>query len=144
MDNFGGLEEMKHVRIYIAYFYSYIKLSAILLFSEKNILTTIECSPLFNSLLWTVVQQPKNISRGSVCRIAKEKLLRRSIPKTSFKSGPKCKLSERQQRLLIRAIKILRNREGNFTCKRLMYEALIEQDQVSERTVSLSQCTWLL
>ena len=51
MDNFGVLEEMKHVRIYIAYFYSYIKLSAILLFSEKNSLTTIECSPSFNSLL---------------------------------------------------------------------------------------------
>ena len=76
-----------------------------------------------------------NISRGSVCRIAKEKLLRRSIPKTIFKRGPKFKLSERQQRLLIRAIKVLRNREGNFTCKRLMQEAGIKQEKVSERTV---------
>ena len=33
-----------------------------------------------------------NISRGSVCRIAKEKLLRKSIPKTIFKRGPKFKL----------------------------------------------------
>ena len=64
-----------------------------------------------------------NISRGSVCRIAKEQLLRRSIPKAIFKTGPKFKLSERQQRLLIRAIEVLRNREGNFTCKRLMQEA---------------------
>ena len=58
-----------------------------------------------------------NISMGSVCGIAKEKLLRRSIPKTIFKTGPKFKLSKRQQRLLIRAIKVLRNREGNL-CKK--------------------------
>ena len=76
-----------------------------------------------------------NISRGSVCRVAKEKLLRRSVPKTIFKRGPKFKLSERQQRLLIRAIKVLRSREGNFTCKRLMQEAGIKQEQVSERTL---------
>ena len=59
-----------------------------------------------------------NISWGSVCKIAKEKVLKRSIHKTIFKRGPaRSKLSERQQRLLIRAIRVLRIREGNFTCK---------------------------
>ena len=60
-----------------------------------------------------------NISRGSVCKIVKEKLWKRSILKTMFKGGPaRFKLSERQQRLLIRVIKVLRNRDRNFTCKR--------------------------
>ena len=72
--------------------------------------------------------------KGSVCKIAKEKLLKRSIPKTIFKRGPaRFKLSERQQGLLI--IKVLSNRDGNSTCKRLMQEAGIKQEQVSKRTV---------
>lgn len=76
-----------------------------------------------------------NISRGSVCRIAKEKLGTTTRTKTIRKRGPKFKLSERQQRQLIRAISVLRDRQGNFTCKRLMEEAGIEREQVSERTV---------
>lgn len=76
-----------------------------------------------------------NISRGSVWRIANETLVNTYIPKKICKRGPKFKLSERQQRQLVRAVRVLRQREGNFTCKRLMQEACIKRQLVSERTV---------
>ena len=52
------------------------------------------------------------------------------------KRGPKCKLSDREKRLLIRRLNVLRRKEVNFTCKILMEEAGIDQGRVSVRTVS--------
>ena len=56
--------------------------------------------------------------------------------KTCAKPGPKCKLSDRQKRQLVRCLKQLRKSESDFTCKRLMEAAGIEQAQVSVRTVT--------
>lgn len=51
------------------------------------------------------------------------------------KQGRPSKLSNRQQRLIFRALHKLRRREGNFTAKRLMKEACIPENEVSVRTV---------
>ena len=78
-----------------------------------------------------------HISRGSVWRIAKEEVVSSIKSKERAKTGPSPKLSSRQRRLLLRKIVHLREREGNFTCRRLKEEAGISQrDQVSVRTVS--------
>ena len=76
------------------------------------------------------------ISIGSVWRIKNEKRGQMSVKRTPRKRGIKTKLTDRQKRLLIRCLKVLRKTEGNFTCKRLMQEAGIQQEEVSVRTVS--------
>ena len=76
------------------------------------------------------------ISRGSVWRIAKEEIVSSRKSKERAKTGPSPKLSARQRRLLLRKIVHLRQREGNFTCRRLKEEAGISQREVSVRTVS--------
>ena len=76
------------------------------------------------------------ISIGSVWRIKNEKRGQMSVKRTPRKRGIKAKLTDRQRRLLIRCFKVLRKTEGNFTCKRLMQEADIQQEEVSVRTVS--------
>ena len=76
------------------------------------------------------------ISIGSVWRIKNEKRGQMSVKRTPRKRGIKAKLTDRQKRLLIRCLKVLRKTEGNFTCKRLMQEAGIQQEEVSVRTVS--------
>lgn len=75
-----------------------------------------------------------HISRGSVWRIAKEEIVSSRKSKERAKTGPSPKLSARQRRL--RKIVHLRQREGNFTCRRLKEEAGISQRVVSVRTVS--------
>ena len=45
------------------------------------------------------------------------------------------KLSERDERLLLRQIDVLRREEGSFTVKRLMLEAAIDARTVSCKTV---------
>ena len=46
------------------------------------------------------------------------------------------KLDKRQERKLLRSIQTLREREGNFTIKRLMENSCISRKEVSESTVS--------
>ena len=76
------------------------------------------------------------ISISSVSRIAKEGCSKKKSPNTYLKRGPKFKLTEREKRQLIRCLRILRMRDGTFTCKNLMEESGIDQRQVSVRTVT--------
>ena len=50
--------------------------------------------------------------------------------------GPPVKLSARDGRQLLRAIQRLREKEGNFSCQKIMQEAGISVKDVSVRTVS--------
>ena len=76
------------------------------------------------------------ISSAIVCRIANEKTYKRRTSEETCKRGHTSKLTYRDKRRLIRCITVLREREGNFTCKALMEEAGIQQKNVSIRTVS--------
>ena len=76
------------------------------------------------------------ISTASVWRIAMETCANKASSVNLSKRGRKCKLTERQRRQLIRFLRVLRRREGTFTCKRLMEEAGIDQGHVSVRTVT--------
>ena len=71
------------------------------------------------------------ISTASVIRILKGNCNTPSSARSSAKRGNKFKLSERQRRHLIRCLRVLRKRDGAFTCKRLMEEA-----GISTRTVT--------
>ena len=76
------------------------------------------------------------ISTASVVRISKANRSAPSRLRSSSKRGRKFKLSERQRRHLIRCLRVLRKRDGTFTCKRLMEEAGIKESDVSTRTVT--------
>ena len=76
------------------------------------------------------------ISTASVVRISKGNCSTPSSARSSAKRGNKFKLSERQRRHLIRCLRVLRKRDGAFTCKRLMEEAGIEERKVSTRTIT--------
>ena len=76
------------------------------------------------------------ISRGSVWRIKKEGLLGNKDCKEHIRRGRPVKLSARDGRQLVRAIQGLREKEGNFSCRRIMQEAGISVKDVSVRTVS--------
>ena len=78
-----------------------------------------------------------HISRGSVWRIKKEGILAmRACYKQQGQRGRPFKLSSRDGRLLLRAMKRLREKESNFSCERIMLEAGISSKKVSVRTVS--------
>ena len=72
----------------------------------------------------------------SASRIAKEGCSKKKLLNTCLKRGPKFKLSEREKRQVIKCLRILRMRNGTFTCKNLMEESGIDQRQVSVRTVN--------
>ena len=76
------------------------------------------------------------ISRGSVWRIKKEGLLGKKDCKEHIRRGRPVKLSARDGRQLVRAIQRLREKEGNFSCQKIMQEAGISVKDVSVRTVS--------
>ena len=57
------------------------------------------------------------------------------MEKIFFSKGHPRKLSERDERLLLRQINVLRRQEGSFTVKRLMLEAGIDARTVSCKTV---------
>lgn len=76
------------------------------------------------------------ISAATVHRIAHEKTYKSRTSEETCKRGRKNKLSDRDKRRLIQCITVLRKTEGNFTCKALMEEAGIQQNDVSVRTVS--------
>lgn len=79
-----------------------------------------------------------NISRASLYRILKNEngCLKRNLPGEDIKrKGRPPKLSERDERLLLRKIDVLRRKEGSFTVKRLMLEAGIDARTASCKTV---------
>ena len=78
-----------------------------------------------------------SISTASVVRISKGNCITPSSARSSAKRGSNFKLSERQRRYLIHCLRVLRKRDGVFTCKRLMEEAGIEEGKVSMRTITL-------
>ena len=73
---------------------------------------------------------------ASVVRISKANRSTPSSLRSPLKRGRKFKLSESQRRHLIRCLRVLRKRDGTFTCKRLMEEAGVEESDVSTRTVT--------
>ena len=78
-----------------------------------------------------------NVPRSTVWRISKMDLSSRQ-PSTMPKErrGRPRKLNARLERKLRRSIQILREREGNFTIKRLMENACISTEDISESTIS--------
>ena len=79
-----------------------------------------------------------NISRASLYRIlSNENLgLKRNLHGQDIqRKGRPRKLSERDERSLLRQIDVLRRQEGSFTVKRLMLEAGIDATTVSCKTV---------
>ena len=79
-----------------------------------------------------------NISRASLYRIlSNENLgLKRNLHGQDIqRKGRPRKLSERDERSLLRQIDVLRRQEGSFTIKRLMLEAGIDATTVSYKTV---------
>ena len=76
------------------------------------------------------------ISRESVWRIKKEGLLGNKDCKEHIRRGRPVKLSARDGRQLVRAIQGLREKEGNFSCQRIMQQAGISVKDVSVRKVS--------
>ena len=60
-----------------------------------------------------------------------------------MKTGNKFKLSARQRRHLISCPRVLQERDRDFTCKRLMEEAVIEERNVSVRTCYLNSAGYL-
>ena len=76
------------------------------------------------------------ISRGRVWRIKKEGLLGNKDCQEHMRRGRPIKLRARDGRQLVRAIQRLREKEGNFSCRRIMQEAGISSKDVSVRTES--------
>ena len=78
-----------------------------------------------------------NFPRATVWRISKMDLSSKQ-PSTMAKErrGRPRKLNARLERKLRRSIQILREREGNFTIKRLMENACISTQDISESTIS--------
>ena len=79
-----------------------------------------------------------NISRASLYRILNNGncCLKRNVCEADIQgSGRPRKLSERNERSLLRQIDVLQRQEGSFTIKRLMFEAGIDARTVSCKTV---------
>lgn len=79
-----------------------------------------------------------NISRASLYRILNNENwgLKKNVSGEDIqRKGRPRKLSERDERLLLRQIDVLRRQEGSFTVKRLMLEAGIDARTVSCKTV---------
>ena len=76
------------------------------------------------------------VSRATIYRIKKEKAGDKSVSqKRRRKGGRPTKLDARDERQLLRSLKILRKEEGQFSSKRLMEKARIQESQASNRTV---------
>ena len=76
------------------------------------------------------------VSRATIYRIKKEKAGDKSVSlKRRRKGGRPTKLDARDERQLLRSLKILRKEEGQFSSKRLMEKAGIQESQASNRTV---------
>ena len=79
------------------------------------------------------VAEMYDVSRGSVIRIAKEKVGKRGFNKTKGNRGRPRKLTTRQAR----SIRRLRIEEGSFSTKLVMEGAGIAQAEISVRTVTM-------
>lgn len=79
-----------------------------------------------------------HISKASAWRIKNEGLLGDKQSKEHYRRGRAVKLSQRDGRQLVRALKGLREIEGNFSCQRIMQEAGISAQDVPLRTVGLT------
>ena len=81
----------------------------------------------------TEIAKKLNICRSSVYRYknAGIKDCKRPKKKCLNKGGRPKKLNERAVRNLVRCLKSLRERDGNFTCKRLAKEAGIDCKNIS-------------
>ena len=95
-----------------------------------------------NCVGWKVNVNVKEtgISGASLYRILKKRSVNGNChgPEHQFqrqKRGRPAKLSSRDKRLLLREIPCLRKEEGQFTVKRLMFQAGITRKQVSYRAV---------
>ena len=69
------------------------------------------------------------VSRATIYRIKKEKAGDKSVSQKRRRKGG------RDERQLLRSLKILRKEEGQFSSKRLMEKAGIQESQASNRTV---------
>ena len=79
------------------------------------------------------------VSRATIYRIKKEKAGDKSVSqKRRRKGGRPTKLDARDERQLLRSLKILRKEEGQFSSKRLMEKAGIQESQASNRTINQS------
>ena len=83
-------------------------------------------------LSYRTIAKKAKISRMSALRICKGPLPSNKAKKRG-KGGRKRLLTQRQERILVRNIKVLRKTEGPFSCKRLMEFSGVHN--VSERTV---------
>ena len=90
----------------------------------------------------TEICKKTGISRATIYRIKKSKdfskntsnRTQRNITKKNKRGRPK-KLSDRDERNIIRSIKVLRQSKGNFSAVNIMSEAGIQQSLVHARTV---------
>ena len=79
---------------------------------------------------------PSTISQREPRCDGQEGLLRNKDRQEHIRRGPPVKLSARNGKQLVRAIQGLREKEGNFSCQRIMQEAGTSVKDVSVRTVS--------
>ena len=85
----------------------------------------------------TEIARILKISRSSVYRYKNTGIndCKRPSKKCVNKGGRPRKLNKRDVRSLVRCLKLLRQREGNFTCKRLSKEAGIDCKNINIRTI---------
>ena len=85
----------------------------------------------------TEIARKIKISRSSVYRYKNTGIndCKRPSKKCVNKGGRPRKLNKRDVRNLVRCLKLLRQREGNFTCKRLAKEAGIDCKNINIRTI---------
>ena len=85
----------------------------------------------------TEIARKLKISRSSVYRYKNTGIndCKRPSKKCVNKGGRPRKLNKRDVRNLVRCLKLLHQREGNFTCKRLSKEAGIDCKNINIRTI---------
>ena len=101
--------------------------------TEKRAFVRLACEQGCMSAL--AICKELKISKSSFYRFQNMNINESEERKTSKVGGRPRKLSGRDERSLPRHVKYLRHKEGNFTSKRLMEVANIDNKQVSNRTV---------
>ena len=81
------------------------------------------------------IMQECKISRASVYRLRKEQYNSKNVTDSKNMGGRPRKLSDRDERKLMRAFTRLRHEEGNFSSFRIMKTAGIQPGSVSNRTI---------
>ena len=93
-----------------------------------------------NNYSYRIISNFTNTSISSIARIKKTLDIKESskLEGTSTKRqkvGRPKKLSLRQERLLVRTVRLLRTEEGTFSSKRLMQRCSLSEGNVSNRTI---------